>query len=1662
MTRLFLSTLLLLTILSQPSAAFQKGPDSTRQLYIVLLEQASLAEKVIEMTPDAGPSERRRLLESDWAARYQAELERNQERFIAARRNYRLRSQEGILRQDLEVLDRRTTLLNSMVVRGSEDQMNALRADPGVRGVYPNRRLHLLMDSAPELVGATVAWQGLGGEAMAGAGVRIGILDSGIDATHPMFQDGNLTPPAGFPKPDEFSQYTNSKVIVARTYVKTQFGLDPQDDQTPRDELGHGSRVAGVAAGTPTDAPLGRVRGIAPRAFLGNYRVFGTPGVNNTTTSAAVMAALNDALLDGMNVVNLSLGGPARSPENDPEQIAIRNLSQFGVVVVAAAGNSGPNAGTILSPGTSPDAITVGATSHSRVFGSAIVIASSRPVPDELQAILYIPGTGAPITQVSGPHAIVTITGQDASEEACSPLSPGSLTGRVALVRRGTCFFSEKAVHVLDGAGATGMVVYNNVEGPPIIMDFGETPPTKPAVMISGDQGLLLRDFIEQSGPAGGEGVTVTFRPEDEQIALSIPPDGLARFSARGPNIDRGIKPDLSATGTTIYTAQCSLPSSVPVVPGERLCSDLRRGPSDPPHFSNPSAINGTSFSTPMVSGGAALLFQAHPDWSVERIRSALVNTALNSVRVDGLPAGVNQGGNGRLDLGAALAVSAVLRPTTISFGLLNSNVPLVTSFEVTNVSGGVRNFAINGLQAQGAAPVTLSFEPAQFQLGPGNETQTVEVRADLPDEFAGAFEGRIKVEDLSGESILTLPFWGAVTVSAGSNVLSVASSQPGADFTNLFSALAEAQPGDTIEITDSSTYPGFTLNTNQDGLFLNGLTIRAGTGASPVIGADEGQPGINVVSLEGVTIEGLIIEGGSQGINFAGSSGVIRGNRIESEGETTEFAIRVEDGRAHIVDNVIVNLISQGVGILNSAALIQNNQIGLDTGGNGGSGIAASDSRLAVFDNTLIGNGVFQEGQAIRLSPASALIKGNTIRDSQGSAPHGVLIDSVGSRAHIQDNLIKNNAQLGIWARQGADVFLHRNLIRGNGLSGLRIDDGEASSDSDLFLANGNGIASEQSRLRVINSVFADSVSGPAISIDGGALELDFSSLHANAGGGVEMQGGSTGSIASSILFGNPSGDLLGSDTPTVRFTLFTDSPMSGTAGNFNGNPRFTDAANFDFSLQPDSDAIDRGEALAGPPFSDLFGHRRAIDGNGDGSALPDAGALEFASPEAPSIILPILATAAERFQGLALANAFAPARDPDQTAPQGHQGDATQVGVQGYRIDGTPFGPLFETSIESGSQVSFLLADELGQLENGWVEIRPSNPDLMSFTLSGTNQLDFLDGSQLAGATSTQLVLPEVRNTAQENTEIFVVNPHDSPLSVLVEWHQPGQTLQQTVALPARGSLSSGIQELFPNGPATQSAGTPSGYLTLSANSPLFAMELFGGQNTRAGLLALDGNGTVTDLYGAQLASTPQIETVINLINLGEETEVALTARNEQGVAVGTQVTVSLAAGEQWKRGAAAAFELESDLVGWLEIHSLGGSLVGNVAYGDPENRFLTALPLQARGAREFVLSHVAETDQIFTGLTILNATFEPALVSIEVFKRDAQGVERIGQALLDLEPGEKSARLLSQIVPNLPELRGGFIRVRSNVELFGFEIFGDQTLRYLSAVPQQVVVH
>jgi subtilisin family serine protease len=446
-------------------------------------------------------------------------------RFSAAGRgaeDYRARilDAQRMVRQRLEskgvrVLGSVDTLLNAVFVAAPPARRGELAELPGVKGVVASRTLRPALNKAAALVGAPAAWSSIpGGAPGAGKGVKIGIVDTGIDRDHPAFGHSTLPMPAGFPKcgtPSDCLNFTNNKVIAAYSYVGIgAAGSDPKnpaadsrpDDLSARDRQGHGTAVASCAAGESVTG-LVAFNGIAPGAWLGNYKVFGSPGVDAGAPDAAVIAALEQAVKDGMDIVNMSLGdvasvgpldsgadcGQAAGVACDLVAAAVESAAHQGVVVVVSAGNdngsgtSYPTYNSIGTPAGAPSAVTVGASSNSHAIMAALGVAG-------LPSIAAVPGTtGLPLKALAAPLVDVASLGNDG--QACTALPAGSVYGGIALVEDSGCNHTIQTENAV-AAGAIGMILY----APGSSISYSPSVFQIPAVQILNADGMALKGYL--------------------------------------------------------------------------------------------------------------------------------------------------------------------------------------------------------------------------------------------------------------------------------------------------------------------------------------------------------------------------------------------------------------------------------------------------------------------------------------------------------------------------------------------------------------------------------------------------------------------------------------------------------------------------------------------------------------------------------------------------------------------------------------------------------------------------------------------------------------------------------------------------------------------------------------------------------------------------------------------------------------------------------------------------------------------------------------------------------------------------------------------------------------------------------------------------------------
>ncbi|HEY3163370.1 MAG TPA: S8 family serine peptidase [Candidatus Limnocylindrales bacterium] len=559
--------------------------------------------------------------------------------------------------------------LNAVAVKLNGAAIGKLRNNADVVAVEYNVLYRPDMSESYKLINAAGAWAAAGGRADAGRGVKVGIIDSGVDYRHPFFDPAGFSYPAGFPKCDAADTAggacanVSPKVIVAKVFYNKNNQTDY--DALPVADVGsHGTHVAGTVAGVTgktaivEGVAIDDMSGIAPGAWLANYNVF--PGTVESARSEDILNAVESAVIDGMDVLNLSLGG-AYHGNNDLLAKGLDTAVAAGVVVVTSAGNEGPGPFTIGSPGRARDIITVGASSNVHFVG---------------QPLTYTGGSARAAVGDFDSMPAGSFNLFDTGNNGCASVAAGA-SGKVALINRGACTFSQKVANA-KAAGAAGVIVINNVAGDPTAMATTEGfDDDIPAVMISNTDGAALRT-------AGATSVNVAASFSE---FLTTNGDILAGFSSQGPtNVNYAIKPDLTSVGVNVLSS-------------EACDTDGACGNDGDWAF-----YNGTSMSSPHVTGSAAVLRGLHPTWTPAQVKSALVNTSDLVVR-NAFDASTTVGpqaqGAGREDLTEASATDVTFWPTSASFGRISASKVSATSLavRVTNLTGADRTFAISELK---------------------------------------------------------------------------------------------------------------------------------------------------------------------------------------------------------------------------------------------------------------------------------------------------------------------------------------------------------------------------------------------------------------------------------------------------------------------------------------------------------------------------------------------------------------------------------------------------------------------------------------------------------------------------------------------------------------------------------------------------------------------------------------------------------------------------------------------------------------------------------------------------------------------------------------------------------------------------------------------------
>jgi minor extracellular serine protease Vpr len=553
--------------------------------------------------------------------------------------------------------------------------------------------------SEPELIhalsmtGADVAQNEL---RLTGAGVKVGVMDTGVDYHNPAL--GGC-----------FG--AGCRVVTGYDFVGDEFNssgtgsdLRPRPDENPDDCNGHGTHVAGIVGANGTVNGTA-IKGVAPGVTLGAYKVFGCDG---STSEDIMMAAAERALADGMDVLNLSIGD-AFAWDTDPIAQAMNAAVERGMIVVISAGNSGTNGlFSLSSAGNAAKVIGVASVDNTKVELSTFTAA-----PDN-RAFGYLPATGAPDPPTSGTVPVTRLGPTSTTNDGCTgaPTAPpaGSLTGKWVLIRRGTCTFREKAQNA-QVAGAEGVIIYNNAPGLFAATVAGATPPeiTIPVVTISDVDGATLAGRI--AAPLEG---TVDITWTNQTGIFDNPTAGRASsFTSWGMTPTLNLKPDIAAPGGLIK-------STWPMEEGGF------------------ATISGTSMAAPHVSGAAALYLERHGRGiGTEELRTIFQNSADPALAAPGLAGreSVHRQGAGIIDIDDAILADALVTPGKVS---LREGSGGTFKVSIKNNSSAARTYAVSHENSRvvvgtfpphGAANLSagVAFSRTSVALGPG-ETGDVDV----------------------------------------------------------------------------------------------------------------------------------------------------------------------------------------------------------------------------------------------------------------------------------------------------------------------------------------------------------------------------------------------------------------------------------------------------------------------------------------------------------------------------------------------------------------------------------------------------------------------------------------------------------------------------------------------------------------------------------------------------------------------------------------------------------------------------------------------------------------------------------------------------------------------------------------------------------------------
>ncbi len=634
---------------------------------------------------------------------------------------------------------------------------------PGVAAVQRDA-LNQPQDDNTSFIGATNVWPTLGGSDLAGSNVVVGVIDTGVWPENPFFVAKPSEPAPPHPLAFYHCDFgngadvahlgptfaCNNKLIGAYNFTQNYMANVGSNGQefcnnatqvcSARDSEGHGTHTSSTAAGDCITSAIlygverGPVCGIAPGAHVIMYRVCLVQGCFSSDSVNAVQQAIHD----GVNVINFSISGGA-NPYTDPVELAFLDATNAGISVNASAGNSGPGAATSDHGG--PWVTTVGASTGPRAFSSTLHLTADGGASLDVPGVTLTNGISTPTPVVLGS----SLPGETVRCE--NTLAAGTATGKVVVCARGNNGRIDKGRRVLAG-GAAGMILYNQSAA---VTDLESDSHYLPAIQTQFNSNSIA-NFVSSH-----TNVQATW---SQGTATPAQPDVMASFSSRGPTGD-WIKPDVTAPGIQVLAGWTAQP-------------DQTTADNGPPGLLF-AAIAGTSMSSPHAAGVSALVKAAHPSWTPEEIKSALMTSAVQSVvKEDGVtPAGPFDDGAGSIRADRAVNPTLVFNETYADFVAAGSDtlhrIDLnLASVDATTMSGSITTHrtAINvsganqTLDASITQPagVTITVNNGRALILRAGATLTFPITIDAPAVANGQYTGSIRLVPRNGSNAVYMP----------------------------------------------------------------------------------------------------------------------------------------------------------------------------------------------------------------------------------------------------------------------------------------------------------------------------------------------------------------------------------------------------------------------------------------------------------------------------------------------------------------------------------------------------------------------------------------------------------------------------------------------------------------------------------------------------------------------------------------------------------------------------------------------------------------------------------------------------------------------------------------------------------------------------------------